>query len=423
MRFDLLIKGGEIIDHSSGKHGKYDVAVRRDRIAAVDRDIPVKSAFNVIDATGQYVTPGLIDMHAHVYEGVTYWGINADAIGSNSGVTTFIDAGSAGAMTLQGFRDYIISSSKVKIFAFVNISTIGLTAQDYELTNPEYCNIALLERVVNLHRDIVVGIKLRAGRSGGAQDLLPHERARRAADLLELPIMMHISTAPPDLPTALGFLKPGDILTHCYSGQTMKQIDDNGKILPAAKKAWDDGILMDMGHGCGSLSFETAEALTGQGYWLDTISTDLHTPGIHGANLVDPLKGAGVREASNDEDAINIFYEYQGDGSPAFNLLTCIDKMLCVGMSFSDAIKCTTSRPAEILGMQDTIGSLKPGAIADIAGFEIQSGDLELVDIHGQIRHGKEHVVNKFTILDGRPFEPVKHPAPPPWIIPAGQAE
>ena len=196
----------------------------------------------------------------------------------------------------------------------------------------------------------------------------------------------------------------------------MKQIDDDGKILPAAKKAWEGGILMDMGHGCGSLSFESAEALTGQGYWLDTISTDLHHPSLHGANLIDPLKGAGERESAENGDAINIFYQVKGDGSPAFNLLTCIDKMLCIGMSFEDAIRATTYRPAEILGLQDQIGTLKPGAYADIAGFTIDQGEIELIDIHGVVRHGKESVRNVFTILDGEEFARIDIPSSPPWI-------
>jgi dihydroorotase len=416
MRFDLLIKGGEVIDAEAGYRGKMDVAVKRNRIAAVEENIPDGSSFEVIDASGQYVTPGLIDIHAHLYKGVTYWGVDADAIGSQSGVTTWADAGSAGAVTLQGFRDYVIEHSKVKIFAFVNIASIGLVAQDYELTNPEYCNIALLKSVVKRHRDIVVGIKLRAGRSGGAQDLLPFKRARRTADELELPLMMHISTVPPDLEIVLSFLKPGDILTHCYTGQTMKMIDDDGKILPAAKKVWDGGVIMDLGHGCGSLSFDSAESLISQGYWPHIISTDLHTLSIHGANLIDPLKGAGERDITKNEDAVNIHYQVKGDGKPAFNLLTCMDKMLCLGMPFPEIIRATTSRPAEVLGMKGEIGTIKPGACADITGLVIDSGNYELVDIHGQIRHGKKHVCNTFTILNGRPFERIEAPAPPSWI-------
>jgi dihydroorotase len=418
MRFDLLIKGGEVIDPQAGYTGRMDVAVNRNRIAAVDADIPAEAAFSVIDASGQYVTPGLIDMHAHVYTGVTYWGVDADAIGSQSGVTTWADAGSAGAVSLQGFRDYVIDTSKVRIYAFVNISSIGLIAQDYELTNPEYSNVALLKDVVNRNRDIVVGIKVRAGRSGGAQDLVPLERARRAADELELPLMLHISTTPPALEEALGFLKPGDILTHCYTGQTMKIIDDNGKILPAAKKAWENGVIMDLGHGCGSLSFDSAEALIAQGYRVHVISTDLHNMSIHGANLMDPLKGAGQREIGAGDDAVSIHYGVRGDGKPAFNLLTCMDKMLCLGMQLREIITATTARPAEVLGLKGEAGTLRPGAYADITGLTVERGNYELVDIHGETRQGREHVRNTFTVLNGRPLERIETPAPPPWIVP-----
>lgn len=416
MQFDLLVKGGEIIDPEAGYSGKMDVAVKRSRIAAVDKNIPAKSAFKVIDASDQYVTAGLIDIHAHLFKGMTFWGVDADAIGSQAGVTTWADAGSAGAVTLGGFRDYIIDKSKVKIYAFVNISAIGLVAQDYELTNPEYSNIALLKSVVNQHRDIVVGIKLRAGRSGGAQDLLPLKRGRKAADELELPIMLHLSEAPPDLETALSFVKPGDLLTHCYTGQTMKMIDNKGKILPAAKKAWENGVIMDLGHGCGSLSFDSAEALISQGYWIHIISTDLHTMSIHGANLIDPLKGAGDREIPTNGDARNIHYQVKGDGKPALHLLTVMDKMLCLGMPLKEVVRATTSRPSEVLGLKGEAGTLKPGSRADITGFVIEKGDYELFDIHGKVRHGKEHIRNSFTILNGRPLERIEHPAPPPWI-------
>ena len=418
MRFDLLIKGGEVVDPDGGYNGRLDVAVARGRIAAVDTNIAADSAFEVIDATGACVTPGLIDMHAHLFPGATFWGVDADAIGSQAGVTTWADAGSTGAVTLQGFRDWIVDRSKVKILAFVNISLIGLVAQDYELSHPEYSNIALLKSVVSKHRDVVAGIKVRAGRSGGARDLLPLERARRAADELEVPLMLHVSAAPPDPDTALGFLKPGDILTHCYTGQTMKMIDENGKILDAAKRAWDRGVVMDLAHGCGSLSFESAEALLSQGYRLDVVSTDLHAMSIHGANLIDPLKGAGDREIATDGDARSIHYEVRGDGSPAFHLLSCMDKMIHLGMSFEEIITATTSRPAEVLGLKGEAGTLRPGSPADIAGLAIDKGNYELVDVHGEVRHGTEHVRNVFTVLNGRLFERIEAPAPPPWITP-----
>ncbi|UCB46211.1 MAG: amidohydrolase/deacetylase family metallohydrolase, partial [Spirochaetota bacterium] len=245
----------------------------------------------------------------------------------------------------------------------------------------------------------VVGIKLRAGLSGGAKDFLPYEKARQVADELEFPIMMHLSLAPPDTKTALSFLKPGDIVTHCYTGHTMKMIDDNGKILPEAKKAWEEGMIMDIAHGSGSLSFDSAEALISQGYYPHTVSTDLHNLSIHGTNLMNPTEGV-----------------VKGDGKPAFDLLTCMDKMLCVGMPFPEIIKATTSRPAEVLGSKGEIGTLKPGAHADIAGLVIDKGDYKLVDVHGQIRQSKDHIRNTFTILNGRLLNRIEVPKPPPWI-------
>lgn len=423
MRFDLLIKGGEVVDPSSGYSGILDVAVKRDRIAAVDKDIPVESAFQVIDVSGQLVTPGLIDLHAHIYEGVTYWGVSADAIGSQSGVTTWVDAGSAGAVTFQGFRDYVIERSKVKVFAYINIAYIGLVAQDYELSNTEYSNIELLKSIVNNNRDVIVGIKIRAGQSGGGKDLVPFERSRVAADEMELPIMMHLSTSPPDVETAISFLKSGDIITHCYTGQSMKMIDENGIILPGARKAIEEGVILDLGHGAGSLSFITAEALMKQGFNVDVISTDLHHLSILGPNLImdDPGKGHVFADRQDDVDARSVMVQVQGEGEPDFDMLTCFDKMLYLGMTFHDIIKATTSKPAEILGMEGEIGTLRPGAYADIATFVIDEGDVELKDIHGEIRIGKETVRNVHTFLDGRPFEPIEIPGHAPWIRPVGK--
>jgi dihydroorotase len=412
MHFDLLIKGGEVVDPAAGLSGRMDVATNRNRIAAVEPEISVDAAYRVVDASGQYVTPGLIDMHAHLYRNSTYWGIDADAVASQCGVTTWADAGSTGAVTFPGFREYVIDKSKTRIFAFINIAYIGLVAQDYELANPEYCNVEILERVANLNRDIIVGIKVRAGRSGAAKDLEPFHRARQAADDLDLPIMVHLSTAPPDLETVLSFLKPGDILTHIYTGQTMGMVDKDSKILDVAKRAWDEGIIMDLGHGAGSFSFPVAESLFSQGYLPDAISTDLHWLSIVGPNMIDPLKGS----AFGTTNEVRSLVVKVTDDTPVFDLLTCMTKMMCVGMSFPEVVRRVTSRPAEILGVQGEIGTLKPGAIADITGLVIDQGSFELRDIHGNVRYGKEKVRRTFTILGGQPFEPIEIPAPPAWV-------
>jgi dihydroorotase len=412
MRFDLVIKGGEVVDPAAGFKGKMDVAVNRNRIAAVEPGIPANAAHRVVDATGQYVTPGLIDMHAHLYRNSTYWGIDADAVVSQCGVTTWVDAGSTGAVTLPGFREYVIEKSRTRIFAFINIAYIGLVAQDYELANPEYCNVEILERVANLNRDIVVGIKVRAGRSGAAKDLEPFRRARQAADDLDLPIMVHLSTSPPDLATVLSFLKPGDMLTHIYTGQTMGMVDKESKILDVAQRAWEGGIIMDLGHGAGSFSFPVAESLFSQGFLPDTISTDLHWLSIVGPNMLDPLKGS----AFGTTDDVRSLVVKVTDDAPVFDLLTCMTKMMCVGMSFPETVRRVTGRPAELLGVNGELGTLKPGAIADITGLTIDQGNFELRDIHGNVRYGKEKVRRTFTILDGQPFAPIEIPGPPAWV-------
>lgn len=320
---------------------------------------------------------------------------------------------------LQAFRDHIIKRSEVKIYAFVNIACTGLIGHDFELSVNEYCNVEVLKLVTNQNRDIIVGIKLRAGASGGAKDLVPLERARRAADELELPIMVHISTAPPDLDTVLPYLRPGDILTHCYTGQDMRLIDADKKIRPAAKRALDEGLILDLGHGAASLSFESAEALIGQGVWPDVISSDLHHLSIVGPNLVldDPARGHVFGHPSTVDDAGSILVRVRGGKwEPAFSLLSCIDKMLFLGMRFPDIVHATTARPAEIMRLKGEVGSLSPGSRADIAGFVIDQADVELHDVHGHVRRGKEKIRNTFTILEGRLLDPVEIPGPPPWM-------
>jgi dihydroorotase len=159
MRFDLLIKGGVTIDDAGGLSGRHDVAISRGRIAAVEPGIPADAAFQIVDATDLYVTPGLIDMHTHVYHGATFWGIEPDPVGSRTGVTTWIDVGSAGALTLEGLRKFIIERAKVRISAFLNISYIGLTGYDFELVNLAYCDTRLFEIVANRNRDILTASK------------------------------------------------------------------------------------------------------------------------------------------------------------------------------------------------------------------------------------------------------------------------
>jgi dihydroorotase len=252
MRFDLLIRGGEVIDPGGANEGRLDVAVTRGRIAAVDGSIPRESASRVIDADGMFVTPGLVDLHTHVYRGATYWGLDPDPIASRTGVTTWADAGSAGALTLPGFREFIVERSVSRIKAFLNISMIGLVGENHESANLSYLDTDLFRRLVDEHRDLVVGVKVRMGTPNvGENGIEPLRRARRAADECGLPLMVHVSVAPPSIEEVLALMRPGDILTHCCTGLSMRIVDENGQLFDFAKRAWDDGVVMDTAHGSG----------------------------------------------------------------------------------------------------------------------------------------------------------------------------
>ena len=383
MRFDLLIKGGEVIDPGGGREGRLDVAINRDRIAAVDGAIPVDAAYRVVDAADRYVTPGLVDLHTHVFHKATYWGIDPDPVGASSGATTWNDAGSAGALTLPGLREFVVERARVRITAFLNISNIGLVGENHECANEAYLDVDLFRRLADRNRDLVRGVKVRMGTpTVGANGLEPLRRARRAADECELPLMVHIAFGPPEIDDVLALMRPGDILTHCFTGLSMKIVDDEGRLRDFARRAWDSGVVMDIGHGTGSFSYATAEALMSAGRRPDVISTDLHQLSAQG---------------------------------PAFDLPTCMSKFLHLGMSLRDVVAACTSRPAGLLGLGPEIGSLRVGSSADVSLFRLLTGSFPLYDIFGEMREAKRLLVNTLTILGGRPLDPLPSEPPAPW--------
>jgi dihydroorotase len=382
--YDLLIKGGEVLDPGGGYRGRLDVAIKRNRIAAIEPDIPAEAAFHVVDASEQYVTPGLVDLHTHVYHRVTYWGINPEPVAARSGVTTWLDVGSAGAYNVLGFRDFVVRQSSLRIYALLNISAIGLTGITGELANLDYCDTALCIKMINLHRDLILGVKARIDRNTvAANGLEPLRRARQVADECALPLMVHIGIGPPAIEEVLALMRPGDILTHCCTGQTMRLTDEHGTLLDAAKRAWEAGVIMDLGHGAGSFSFASAEAFARAGHWPDVISSDIHQLSISG---------------------------------PLFDLPTCLSKLLALGMPLDAAIRAATARPAEVLGLGGEIGTLRPGALADVALFRLYHGHFPLYDIHMNMREGRQLLRNTLTILGGRPLAPEPDEPLAPWI-------
>ncbi|MCC6625963.1 MAG: amidohydrolase/deacetylase family metallohydrolase [Chloroflexi bacterium] len=387
--FDLVITGGEVVDPGAGLSGRLDVGVTDGRIAAVAPNLPTGGAGRVVDATGQIVTPGLVDLHTHIYWGATYWGIEADPVAAQTGVTTWLDVGSSGAFNFHGFRRYVAEANRARCYALLNLSSIGLTANTFELANLDYCNVDLAAMIVERNRDVILGIKARIDpsttRGAGIE---PLRRARELADRVGLPLMVHIGAAPPHLGEVLPLMKPGDILTHCFTGHQNRVINDARVVLPMVKQLWDAGMVMDIGHGTGSFSFDTAEAMLAQGLPPDVISTDIHQMARQG---------------------------------PMYDMPTTLSKFLTLGMSLPDVIERGTSRPARAMGRPD-LGTLRPGAAADIALFRLERGAFSYYDITMSERRGEQRLVNTATYLAGEELPRLpERPAEPFATIPERQ--
>jgi dihydroorotase len=367
-RYDTLIAGGRVVDPGSGLVSDLDVAITNGKVAVVDAGIPRESASRVIDATGKFVTPGLVDLHTHIYWGATYWGIEPDPVAARSGVTTWLDVGSAGAYSFPGFRRYVAEASKSRVFSLLNLSAIGLIAPTYEFANIDYCNVELATKIIEENRDLIVGIKARIDAfTTRGTGIKPLALARELADKVKLPLMVHIGTAPPTLNEICEYLRPGDILTHCFTGQPNNIVQENGLVNANIKELHDRGLILDIGHGTGSFSFETTERMLDQGILPDVISTDIHQLAIQG---------------------------------PMFDLPTTLSKFLLLGMTIEQVFERATSAPAAAMRKPE-FGSLKPGSAADVALFAIEEGDFTFQDIHMNERKGTQRLVNTMTMIDG----------------------
>jgi dihydroorotase len=371
-RFDTIIAGGDVLDPGAGISGRLDVGITGGRVAAIAPHLDRSAAHTVFDATGQYVTPGLVDLHTHIYWGVTYWGIEADPVAARSGVTTWLDVGSSGAYSFPGFRRYIAEPNRVRTFALLNLSAIGLIAPTFELATLEYCNVPLATSIVEENRDIILGIKARidASTTRGV-GIRPLELARELADTVGLPLMVHIGTSPPTLNEILALLRPGDILTHCFRTQGEHRIiGANGHVREDVIALHDAGLILDIGHGTGSFGFDTAEIALAEGIMPDVISSDIHQLAVQG---------------------------------PMFDMPTTLSKFLHLGMSLPDVIERATSRPAAAMRRPD-LGTIAPGSAADIALFRLEEGEYTFYDTQMAARQGTRRLINTLTMVDGVPL-------------------
>jgi dihydroorotase len=371
--YDLLLTGGEVLDPGGGQRGRLDVAIRGGLIAEVGAGLP-RTAHEIVDVTGDLVLPGLVDAHTHVYPGAGYWGIDPDPIAWHTGVTTWVDAGSAGAYSVAGLREFA-AGRRVRVRALLNIAGQGLSARTGEGVDLANCDPDQAIGAIREHRDLVCGVKVRIDRETvGDNGVEPLRRALIAAEACGVPVMVHIGTAPPALAEVLELLRPGDLLTHCASGLARP----TGS---SARAAYERGVLFDVGHGSGAFAFDVAEDQLASGMPPHIISTDLHARSVHG---------------------------------PVFDLPTTMAKLLAAGLPLDDVVASVTIRPALALGLQ--AGSLAPGRAADVAVFTRSARPQELTDAHRQTRTLPFRLVNRHTYVGGRRL-PAQWPAPPPpWV-------
>ncbi len=374
---DLLLTGGHVVDVGGGHVGRYDVAIRGGRVAAVAPALPPGSAREVVDVAGCLVTPGLVDLHTHVHPGATYWGIHPDPVAWHSGVTTWVDAGSAGAWGIDALRA-AVATYRVRVPVLLNISALGLTGRTGESTDLAHVDVDAALDAVARHPDLVAGIKVRIDEETvGANGVRPLERALDVAGAAGLPVMVHVAAGPPGPADVLPLLRPGDILTHCASGVAATGAG------PVVREAYARGVLLDVGHGAGGFAFDVLEEQLAAGLAPHTVSTDLHARCRYG---------------------------------PVFDLPTTMAKLRAVGVPLEGVVAAATATPAAALRLPGGVGTLAVGAPADVAVFAVEQGPFAVVDAHGQVREAPERLRGVATYVAGRPLPPSLPEPPPPWV-------
>lgn len=376
--FDLLIRNGHVIDPKNGVDAVMDVGIAGRKIAAVASNLAPSRARDVVDANGLYVTPGLIDIHAHVF-----WGSEADAAYSNgysavqpddhsfrSGQTTLVDAGGSGWRNFPQFKEQVIDRSKTRVLAFLNIVGSGMKGGPVE-QNLSDMDAKLTAMRIRQYKDVIVGVKV-AHYSGPDWD--PVTRAVAAGTETGVPVMVDFGGHTPPLALdelLLKHLRPGDILTHAYahvSGRTPIVDEEAGKLRPYVLEARKRGIIFDVGHGGGSFLFRQAVPATKQGFYPDVISTDLHIGSMNG----------GMKD-----------------------ILNTMSKFLNLGMPLADVIKANTSRAAEVIKHPE-LGQIAVGAEADIAVLNLRHGAFGFIDVSGARMPGDQKLECELTVKGGQ---------------------
>ena len=370
--FDLVLKGGRVIDPARGIDEVLDVAFADGKVAELGPGLGEARATR--DVSGRIVVPGLIDLHTHVYWGGTSLGVDPDAYAKSSGITTLIDAGSAGPGNLHGFRRHVIERAEVRILPFLNISFAGIFAFSREVMVGECRDLALINprvclAVAKADADLVVGIKVRVGATAsGASGIAPMQMALEVAEHAGLPLMTHLDAPPPYRSDVMPRLRRGDILTHCFRPFPNTPVAPGGAVREDVLAARQRGVIFDIGHGGGSFGYETAMAMLKTGFLPDVISSDIHTLSIEG---------------------------------PAFDLLTTMSKFLALGVELREVVRATTVNAANAVRLQDR-GTLRPGLLGDATVLELERGRFELRDVLGVTLLAEQRLACRGIVLGGK---------------------
>jgi dihydroorotase len=372
---DLLLRGARVIDPSQGLDQVSDVLFSNGVVAKIGVDLPVPAEADVRDVRGKIVTPGLIDLHTHVYWGGTSIGVDAVALARTSATATFVDAGTAGPGNFPGFRKHVIEPAlPVRILPLLNLSFAGIFAFSDTVMVGESEDLRLLDlkecvRVARENADLVVGIKVRVGRgASGNAGIAPMDMALEVAEATGLPLMAHLDHPPPSRLEVMSRLRKGDILTHCFRPFPNAPSQPGGGVRPEVLAARERGVIFDIGHGAGSCGFATSRAMLAAGFKPDVISSDVHILSING---------------------------------PAFDLLQTLAKFHALGMTLPEVVACGTSNAARAIRRPD-LGSLKPGSVGDASIFEVLAEPTQYKDVVGDVITGDHRFAARGLVLGGQ---------------------
>lgn len=382
-KYDLVIRGGEVLDPSQSLRAKRDIGIRWGVIETVQETIPAERALKSIDASGKLVMPGLIDLHCHVYPYGSAIGIPADELVQFQATTTVVSAGDAGVNNLAALRRFIVAQTRARMYAFLHIANNGLSAfpaaelYNIDVAQTEACAMALAENA-----DFLLGVKVRMSENViYKHGLEPLKRGIQACEMCGWPakMMVHIGGVETKelMSQILDLLRPGDVLTHAYSGapnmsNVFTNIVQDGKLLPAALAAKQRGVMFDVGHGGGSFDFTVAEVAIPGGCTPDTISSDIHV--------------------------------FSGNSPGIPFLPNVMSKFMTLGFTLEQVVAMATTAPAKIINRAPKIGTLQVGAPGDVAIMELVEGPVSFVDTRNNKRDGKVYLKPIQTVINGVPF-------------------